>query len=108
MATNELIDELRTELEGDLIDYSWIIGTVKEFFPADPEVPITAVAYDAVVSLLNEGVVEIGDAHEVNGRVEFSSWSGSLEERKQRLEQVIGRLGTSPEMGEGFWLAKVE
>lgn len=106
MATSRIIEELKRELDVDMLEYGWICSVVRQCGPDDNRIRITEVVYDVIVKLLNDGLVEIGDARAVGGRVEFYAWPGSLEERKSRIKQVIIRLGMTPDLGEGFWLAK--
>jgi hypothetical protein len=115
MAMKELIDELQSQLESDLLSYGWILQIARECGASEENRPITEIVYDAVTTLLTEGLAEIGDTRaESNsatddvfgGTTEFEAWPGSIEDQKSRLRQEINRWGENPSLGDGFWLAR--
>ena len=106
MITKELANELRRQLESDLLEFGWILQVSRDIEGVGKN-PNAEIVHAAIVELLNDGSAEVGDARNVAGRVEFYSWPGSLEEISVRLKRVIAETGLTPESGEGFWLAKV-
>ena len=107
-AQSQFVTELRLQLDSDILEYGWILQVAGDCQVASDVIPvtITTAVYNAVAALLEEGAAEIGDAEDVGGYVTVHPWQGSFDERKSRLKEVIDRLGTTPEPGDGFWLIK--
>ena len=106
MEMTVLVDQVRNELENDLLDYGWILQIVKDIGGQNDSEPIPRLVHRLVEALLDQGFAEIGDARSENGNVVFLPWSGDVEERKARAKTEIDRWGLDPGVGEGFWLAK--
>ncbi len=107
-----LAEAFRDLAQDDLIRYGALasIAMEKTLNAARPD--LKRWIYDALVSLLREGLVEIGDAKLASGAnfVEFHPWEGTLDEIAERLKRLIDATLFPPplEGGNEFWITRPE
>lgn len=98
-----MIDEVKREtLRAGVVD--WVsIGEVYSLVamraPSMTETELKSTTFDAVQTLLHQGLMEIGDISHSG----FQAWGGTLDSRLDRVSTFMGR-GTDKEWGDDAWL----
>lgn len=106
MVITEFIRELLAQLDDDLLQYAFVLQLARDSGVGGGSDSITELVYNAVTTLLENRLAEIGDARLEDDKVEFCPWAGSLEQQKSRLRREIDCFGINPSLGDGFWLAR--
>jgi hypothetical protein len=105
VAATEFTNEIRTQLEDDILEYGWIAQIARDYFPEFDDQQLAEEICSAIRDLLETRYAVIGDAVAKNGLIEIREWPGSIDEKLSRVKAVIGELGLYPEMSHGFWLS---
>ena len=109
MTTQQLIDEIKVQLDSDILDYGWLRQIVRDNSRIRDPDTITTLVSNAVTELYQSGLVVIGEARNVSGVVRVIQWNGTREDVLAKLRVLIADGGNFPTIDQlnGFWIEKV-
>ena len=105
MATEQLKRQLLDRCETDLIQFSEVEYVARDVIGIRSRPERRKIIVDAIMELVAEGRVEVGDAVDIGGFVDFRAWPDRGSDLRRRLSTATDGIAR-PELGEGFWLAK--
>lgn len=81
----ELAQEIRFQLNGDILSFGWIVQIARLQSPGGVEVDWVSAVYDAIGLLASGGEIVVGNASNLDGRVHIESWPEKGQELRDRL-----------------------
>jgi hypothetical protein len=90
----ELAEEIRFQLNGDILYLGWMVQIARLQNPGGVEADWVGAVYDAIVLLASGGEIVVGNARNLDGRVHIESWPEKGQELRDRLvrstESAVG------------------
>ena len=105
MTINEqLIAEIISQLEDDILSYGWMIQIAQQQKPERSEAECTNAVLDSVIKLHNDAAIVVGNAHQSDGMVLINPWSEQNDELRTRMASEILKYNESDDQAYCFWV----
>jgi hypothetical protein len=89
----------------DWVHFVEVVDLVRADDPALSEATLHQRVLDVLRSLLEKGLIEVGDVQEAGG---FRRWSGTAEDTLERIGREWASLERQPGLGDVCWLANTD
>ena len=95
----EVVAEIKSQLADDILHYGWLYQIVRAECPAQSDEQCVESVLDGIMLLHQSGLIVVGNAREVDGKVVVQPWQESNHELRVRLASTIA---ASAEMDRDF------
>ncbi len=100
----DVLEAILSDIADDILHFGWLRQIVRDAYPRLKVADVSDIVVAAVKELERCHVIVVGDAREIDGKVQILTWNVSGDELEKRMRFVIDKAENAVGSSFCFWI----